>query len=369
MIKKALFLLLTALPLLSISQVNLNTQLPTSGLIQKEQLWNLVLINNSTDILDIALQLNLQDAVTGQVLLSATTGNVLLGKGVKVIKASDLQPIAYSFNQPDFTRSFLPLGSYVASYQVILADGRKTGILAEERIRIQIDPLSPPQLSSPANQSSLETPYPQFSWIPPTPFDMFNSLNYDFMITEVSNGQTPVESILYNTPVYSKTNLTHPFESYTSSFSKLDTGKLYAWQVIARNGLSYAAKTEVWAFKIAPVSWVKQLIEQTPFIKMRRSNPERGIAPNGFLKLSYLNETADSVTMVHIRNLNAPGESEIVFEQKLTAGENLIQKDLQKILKAKEGTIYEASIVNGRMEFWRLLFEVKKYNDKKEEKD
>lgn len=65
---------------------------------------------------------------------------------------------------------------------------------------------------------------------------MFSSLSYELLVTEVLQGQTPIEAIQYNTAIYSKGNINQAYESYASSFYKLDTGKLYAWQVIAKMG-------------------------------------------------------------------------------------------------------------------------------------
>jgi hypothetical protein len=369
MIKKIITVILFAYPFLVKAQVNINVQLPPAGLLQKEQLWNLLLVNNDNDVLDITLQLNLQDAVTGQVVFTATTGNLLLSKGVKMIKASDVQPISYTYNLPDFNRNYLPMGAYIACYQVINAGARKEAAIAEECMRIHNDPLSPPLLNSPSDKATVQTPYPQFTWIPPTPFEMFSTLTYDLLVTEVLEGQSPTEAIQYNTPIYTKSELTQTYESYASSFTKLDTGKIYAWQVVAKNGLNYAAKTEIWTFKVAPPSWVKQLIEQTPFIKMKRDNLEKGIAPNGVLKISYTNETADTSCMVQLKDISASNAAAISFEVKLNRGENLIQKDIQKLLHTKEGTIYEAFISNSRNETWRMLFEVKEYKDKKTERN
>jgi len=366
--QKIIFAILVGLlPVLVKAQVSVNVQLPAAGFVQKEQLWNLVLVNNNTDAADLSIRLNVQDAHSGQVLLSATTGSFLVSKGVKLLKTEDVQPVAYSYAAPDFSGTYLPMGAYIACYQVINNASRKDAPVAQECTRINIDPLSPPQLTSPLNKSELTNPYPQFTWMPPTPLDMFNNLTYDLLITEVLQGQSATQAIQYNTPVYTKSNLSQSYENYATGFTKLDTGKLYAWQVVARNGLNYAAKTEVWTFKIAPPSWVKQLIEQTPFIKMKQDNPERGIAPNGILKLSYMNETGDTLVKVRITDPSASQQQETVFDIKVSSGENLVQHDLQKMLHPQEGKTYEACIINSRNEKWKIFFEVKEYKEKKQQ--
>lgn len=368
MVKKMVLFGLGFLPLVLKAQLVLNAQLPAAGFVQKDQLWNLVLVNNKADILDVTLQMDLQDAASGQVVLSAKTGSFLIGKGVKNISARELQPILYNYNVPGLSGNYLPMGAYIACYQVI-SNVIKEGPLAQECIRFNIDPLSPPLLSSPADKAVVESPYPQFTWTPPTPYDMFTNLSYDLLITEVTEGQSATEAIQYNTPIYSKSDLNQPYESYASSFTKLDTGKIYAWQVVAKNGLSYAVKTEVWTFKIAPPSFVKMIIEQTPFIKMKMDNPEKGIAPNGILKLSYNNETIDTAVTIHLVELNNRDKAAITINVSVKRGENLLQQNVQKILHAKQGVLYEAYITSSRNEKWRILFEVHEYKDKKTERN
>lgn len=368
MFKKIILLGLGFLPLLINAQLVLNAQLPAAGFVQKDQLWNLILVNNKEDILDVRIQMNLQDAATGQVVLSASSGNILIGKGVKVISSKDIQPVSYNYNVPDMTAKYLPMGAYTACYQVN-SSIREEGPLAQECIHFNIDPLSPPLLNTPADKAEIESPYPQFTWMPPTPYDMFTNLSYDLVVTEVLQGQSATEAIQYNTPIYNKSNISQSFESYASSFEKLDTGKVYAWQVIAKNGLNYAAKTEVWTFKIAPPSFIQMIKSQTPFVKMKRDNPEKGIAPNGFLKLSYTNETTDTILTIQIVDLNNKDKQELTFNVLVDRGENLIQKDLQKILNVKEGSLYEAYIINSRNEKWRMLFEIRQYKDKKTERN
>jgi hypothetical protein len=283
MVKKIILLGLGLLPLLLKAQLVLNAQLPSAGFVQKDQLWNLILVNNNADILDLSIQMDLQDAATGQVVLSASTGNFLIGKGVKNIAAKDLQPIVYNYYVPELSRNSLPMGAYVACYQIV----SKLSPLAQECIHFNIDPLSPPLLSSPADKAEIESPYPQFTWMPPSPYDMFTNLSYDIMVTEITEGQSATEAIQYNTPIYSKADIAQPYESYASSFTKLDTGKIYAWQVVAKNGLNYAAKTEVWTFKVKEHIQNLENKNET-FIELNNSSERKLYSFSGkHLKISY----------------------------------------------------------------------------------
>ncbi|MBP7558642.1 MAG: hypothetical protein KA821_20375, partial [Chitinophagaceae bacterium] len=105
--------LLTLLPWTLTGQVSLNVQLPPAGLIQRDQLWNLAVINNGQDAIDVMLLLDLKDAQSGQSVVTASTGATLLPKGVKLISAQDIQPVYYNYLTAGFAGNYLPLGSYI----------------------------------------------------------------------------------------------------------------------------------------------------------------------------------------------------------------------------------------------------------------
>ena len=106
MLKKLIIFSVGILPMLLNAQVNISAQLPPAGLVQKEQLWNLILINNQEGLMDVSIHFSLQHAATGQVVMSARSGNLLLGKGVKTISVNDVQPVLYNYNVPDFGSNY-----------------------------------------------------------------------------------------------------------------------------------------------------------------------------------------------------------------------------------------------------------------------
>lgn len=340
MFKKIVVIAICLLPVFTKAQITINAQLPAGGFVQKEQLWNLILINNNADVSDVSIQLNLQNALTGEVLLNAVTGNILLAKGVKLIKAGDVQPVSYSYTQPDLVRNYLPMGSYIACYRIITNTGRKDAPLTEECIRVNIDPLSPPMLNSPADKEEIATPYPQFSWMPPTPFEIFSNLGYDILVTEVLQGQSPVEAIQYNTPVYTKGNITQPYESYASSFTKLDTGKIYAWQVIAKNGINYSAKTEVWTFAIAKKQMEKSIITNT-YVSLKNNVDDQNIyyLKDDKLSIRFYSYEKDFIAKIKIMTSDFNPVDEL--NQKIVYGDNFFNLKLSKNVKDKQLYVIE----------------------------
>lgn len=357
-----MLLVCAALPLALQAQVTLSAQLPPAGLVQKDQLWNLVLVNNNEDVLNVNIRLNMQDAATGELVLSATTGIVVLNKGVKLVGRNDIQPVLYNYNRDDFSKSFLPMGSYVACYQLFVTSEKGEELLGDECIKLNIDPLSPPLLTSPADKSEIITPYPQFSWVPPAPMDMFSNLNYELLVTEVFDGQSPTEAIQQNTPIYSKSNLTQPYESYASSFTALKPEKVYAWQVVAKNESEYAVKTEVWTFKVKRRVEEPSLEKITPFVKMKKENPEKTIAPDGILKFSYTNLLNDTSLTISVKDMSVTGEGVKLLSENvmLKPGLNLVRLDLGKAVKPEPGHVYMAQMINTAKETWFVMFEIKK---------
>ena len=327
------------------AQITVSAQLPPAGFVQKEQLWNLILVNNKNEVLDVRMRMNVQDAISGQVVLSANTMNFLIGKGVKNITNRDLQPIAYNFSLPDMMRSYLPMGAYNICYQVIGAT--KDVPLAEECVRVNIDPLSPPLLANPADKSVIATPYPQFSWIPPAPFEMFNNLSYDLLITEILPGQAAAEAVNNNIPVYFKTNILQPYEAYASSFNKLDTGKTYAWQVVAKNGTNYSGKTDIWTFRLQSDS-IQKLIALYPYTKISDASSEISIAPEGILKMEINNSSNDLLGYFTVRNLSSQNKQKASFKMEipLSPGPNFITYNTAKHGKLKYDNVYEVEYRN-----------------------
>ena len=342
LIKCILIFCLFALPNILRAQVTITAQLPVGGMMQKEQLWNLSLVSSQPSILEVTIKLSLQDAVTSQELLSASTGSILVGQGVKLLTNQIVQPLIYSYSNPEFSGKFLPIGSYIACYQVFGTFGEKQVILTSECIRFAIEPLSPPLLSAPGNKSKVSSPYPFFVWMPPSPIDMFSNLTYDFILTEVTGGQSATESIKFNTPVYANTNLTQPNLIYPASFSTLDIAKTYAWQVTAKNGFSYAGKTEVWTFTIqGPVSTNITLVDNN-YLLLENDLKGTYFINGSQLHIKYTSLNRGYNTLINF--LDAGGNMVDTINKFITPGDNYIDLNLSR--KLKKETVYMVAITD-----------------------
>jgi hypothetical protein len=357
-----LFLVAAFLPKVLWCQLSLQPVVPAVGVIQKDQLWNVLLVNSSQEEFSCRLDIVLRDRITNLEVLAASSASFSTGAGARQLNVNLLNPIQYNyFSQGAGTniQGLLPVGNYTACYTLTGA-GAKPFLPVDECIQFDVEPLSPPMLSFPADSSVLEISPAQFSWIPPALTGMFSNLSYDIVITAVNEGQQAAEAVQQNIPFYSG-NLYSPLLSYTSSAPSFEKEKWYAWQVIARDDRSYAGKTETWVFKISLSDSVK-FIRAAPFIKMKMEVSEKGIAPEGILKMSYLNETAETEAEVLVVTQSGLGRKDPAkFRIHLKPGENLIEYDLKKILPMQEGNIYSARIVNSRNEVCQVQFVLKKY--------
>jgi hypothetical protein len=356
MIKKIIGILLISIPVMLHAQLSVNVQLPPAGLIQKEQLWNLVLSNNSNTTLDVAILITLQDAVTGQTVLSGSSRSIAIPRGIKTINSKDVQPVQYNYGLSAITGSYLPLGSYIACYTITKLNHQLVETLTNECVNINISPLSPPLLNMPADKSLLQTRYPQFSWTPPTPLPMFDNLNYEVVVAELQEGQSPADAIRTNTPVYLKTNSKQTFENYPSTYARLDSSKTYAWQVIARNGFYYSVPTEVWTFSFAKDSVKLQNIGST-YILLKANADEAGInyIEGAYLFLKYY--SFDKEHAATVRFFNSNGGLIKQQKQKIIYGDNFMRFELNR--QFRHDQVYRVEITDQQNRIHTASFIVK----------
>jgi hypothetical protein len=347
------------------AQVSIQPVLPLAGIVQKNNLWNIALINTSNGSYDCRIELTLRDRVSGLEVLTATTGQFQLATGAKQLNSSLLTPLQYNYISTTANRrdDFIPIGNYIACYR-LTANGKTA--LAEECVAFDVEPLSPPMLITPADAAVLEVAPSQFSWIPPAPMNLFSRLDYEVVIAEIHEGQRPEEAIQQNLPFYTEPNISINNLTYKGAVNNFEKDKWYAWQVIAKDDRSYAGKSEVWVFSVHNDPIEKMIIEQAPYIKMKKDIPEKGIAPNGILKLSYINETTDSTAIIKIVDVSVQDQkNNHEFTVALKGGENLIEYNLKKKFHLEKRRVYEAQIINSRNEKWIMQFEIYQYQPKK----
>jgi len=342
------------------AQVTMTLQVPPSGVMQKNQLWNMVLVYTGDVPKDVYIELSLLDTRDNRPAMTGVARKVTLTKGAKQIQAADVSPVQYEYLSPAFNvdrnpNGLLPIGNFTACYVISAYNGENKAILAEDCIPVEVAPLSPPLLNTPADEAILETQYPQFNWLPPAPLNLFNDLSYDALVVEVRTGQSSTEAIQQNIPVISSGNNRTLFLNYPSSNKALDTGKVYAWRVIAKNNNQFVAQSEVWTFKIGGKTIKTPIIENGAYFKLKRESPSSYVTTSGGLKIEYNNMANDS--SVHYRIVSADDPKGGVLKDgifSLKYGQNFIDLTLDKVFTDKR--MYLLQLTNSRREVWNMMF-------------
>ncbi len=100
-------------------QIHLQPTIPTSGIIPKSQLWNLVIVNATVGQVTGQLKLIVTDRGTGEQLLSASSAEVIFQKGTTAVSTAQLNPILYNYTglpSSAINADLLPVGNYSACY-------------------------------------------------------------------------------------------------------------------------------------------------------------------------------------------------------------------------------------------------------------
>jgi hypothetical protein len=345
----------------ALAQVSLVLQVPPTGVLLKNQLWNMALINSGSTISSVTVQLTLLDAASGMPVMTATTHPIFLSRGSNPVTAKDVAPVQYDYLSPIFTdrdpNGFLPAGNFKACYTVLQTIHGDIP-LTEDCIPLEVQPLSPPQLNTPADTSVVETAYPQFSWLPPTPVNLFGNLNYQLILVEVRPDQGAYQAIQQNIPVYNVSHLQDPVNLYPASGKPLDTGTLYAWRVLVLNDEQYIDQSDVWTFKLATPKTTVPMVPGGNFISLR-SSKERSVAVQelksdtiGVKYYSFDRDHTDTVTFS-----SADGKVVQRVVQPVAYGPNFFTYVLNDGFK--KSTLYRVQVADIRKNLYSASFILK----------
>lgn len=340
------------------AQVNITAQVPPEGVLMKAQLWNVALISVAEAPVSVTVMMRLIDSKTSQPVLTGVTRNIALTKGTRQLKAADVSPIQYEYLTAVGDRTpngLLPAGTYQACYSVFVQNSHNGDLISEDCVPFSVSPVGPPLLNTPADQSILETYNPQFSWLPPSPVSIFGDLNYELLLTEVRPGQSAVEAVQQNLPVYHLPSTKNLFANYPSSTMSLDTGKLYAWTVIAKNGNAFAAQTDVWTFKLKS-DIVKQEKQENTYIQLKKDLDGSVAAITGTVHFNYTNAVNDSEVFYDLMALESGNKILTSGQLKVIPGDNMISLDIKRKWDLQSGKSYLLRVKNSRNEYFQVKF-------------
>lgn len=353
-----------------IGQVVLNLQLPSVGLSVKSQLWNMTISNTGTEVIAVKITMIMTDIGTGQQVLSGATGVLNLPPGNNFFQYGDILPVSYVVLNNNYAvdaspEGFLPPGNYNICYEVLRIGEIAIG-MTEECSDATVESLSPPFLTAPDDLAEIEESRPIFSWLPPTPVYLLNGLSYNFTLVEVLPNQTSADAIGQNFPLITEQNLPASNLFFPASQTALDTGKIYAWQVVANNNGQAVSASEVWTFKLKTSGATYTTTEnKQPYIKLKTEAVAAYFVCDGVLKVEYNNEVNDSTVYVKIYDLTRQDRKEAGLDDnniQLRFGQNLISVDIRNASGIVAGHEYALEITNSKNEVWRGRFLYKPTN-------
>jgi hypothetical protein len=350
------------------AQVVVTLQLPPLGLTIKPQLWNLSVINSTGAPINAQLQMIMTDAATNQTVLTGISPQFLLPAGLKVITGNDVAPVSYTtgagYSIDPGANGFLPVGVFNVCYTLTKWTNDISEQLAEECITAEIEPVSPPQLVQPADSEQVSIPRPFFTWLPPQPYNAFTNLQYDWMLVEVQTMQSAADAMQQNIPLLTQPNVAITSLQYPLSMPALETGKLYAWRVTAKNNGMAVANSEIWSFSIGP-NQADTLRGKTKgyYTALKREPDASYIICNGILHYSYLHEINSNSVTLKITDISKPDRKQLPLDSNtcfVNYGLNYLDMDVSDVSGIIDRHMYLLELVNDRQEHWYLKFEYRK---------
>jgi hypothetical protein len=352
------------------AQVVITLQLPPLGLTIKPQLWNMSVINTTGASMIVELQMVMTDAGTGHTVLTASTPTFTLPAGVKALTAGTVAPITYTagagYTIDGNPNGFLPVGVYTICYTLTRWTNDISDQLADECVTAEVEPISPPQLIQPADSDRVIARRPFFTWLPPTPYNSFSNLLYDWLLVDVQPTQSAADAIQQNIPVYVQSNLSFTSLQYPLSMQELDTGKVYAWRVTAKNNASPIANSEVWTFKIQQfTNDTFHAANKGVYTQLRRSPDASYVISGDNLRFLYQNELNSTTVSVKITDISKQAQQNVELDSTTLAvkyGTNYLDLDVGNYGLVNRH-MYLFSIQNDRKEYWYLKFEYRKSSE------
>ena len=349
-------------------QVVMTLQLPPLGLTIKPQLWNMSLVNTTGAAITVQVQMVMSDVATGHTVLTGMSPTFLLSSGVNVKTAANLAPITYTsgagYPIDPGPNGFLPVGVYNICYTVTKWNNDASEAAGEDCITAEVEPISPPQLMQPADSEQVLVKRPFFTWLPPTPYNTFTSLSYDWTLVEVQPTQTAAVAIEQNVPVLLQSGIAFTNLQYPLSMPELDTAKIYAWRVTAKNNSSPVATSEIWTFKIHKFSSdTFSAVNKGYYSLLRRQQDASYIISNNTLRFQYNHNMNSAAVQIRITDISSGSQQTVELDSSTLAvkyGLNYIDLDVGGRSGITDRHMYLLELVNDYQEHWFLKFEYRR---------
>jgi hypothetical protein len=349
------------------TQAQVSVQLThTGGLLTKDQLWNLLLVNTGPQVAMGRVEITLSEIGSNQLLCRFTSRNLSLPAGAKTLSVQDVLPVQTVNYRAGFTDmnpyGVLPPGRYYVCVDVLRLQSDTYTSVGEGCEEAEALVFSPVLLNQPENAVALETKTPLFTWLAPQPAGNYNQLKYDLKLVRLLPNQQAVEGIDQNLPVLQANNINNTSFNYLTTHPGLQAGGVYAWQVTARNGMQPVSVSEVWTFVVGDSDAVRPWVKQAVYSPLRKEASSNFITITGDLNIEYNNELNDSTVTAKIIDINAAKPQAIVKENltlPLIYGPNFLSLPVREEYNLGTGRFYKLILENSKKEEWTITFIIK----------
>jgi hypothetical protein len=176
------------------------------------------------------------------------------------------------------------------------------------------------------------------------------------VLVEVLPGQGKADAVEQNIPIYSGGLIRNLYLNYASSFAALDTGRLYAWRIVAMNNGLPVSMSDIWSFKVVDPPKPSLSVEYFAFLELRRGLDASLATTGKSLNVTYDNVAADTLVHYTISGIQEAGNP-VVQQGALTLrrGRNWLTIPLDKGRYNKD-RLYLFQFTNSRNESWNIKF-------------
>lgn len=354
------------------AQVVLTLQLPPLGLTIRPQLWNLSMINTTDENLNLRIEMEMTDVSNGLLVLKGSSRMLVLPRGVKQVQVGDVVPITYTMGNPGYPvdanpDGFLPIGAFNICYSIIKLNSDAPEVLTEECVTLEVEPLSPPQLIIPLDSEHVAFTRPFFAWMPPAPFNSFSSMYFDWLLVEVQPTQSAADAIQQNVPVYTQQNVQFTAFQYPLNMPELDSSKLYAWRITAKNNISPVANSEIWTFRVRKYEdQPEPVMPPGYFARVHREENAAFTICNGILRFEFQQDQNSPSATINIFDISSNTRKKLALDStdySMQYGQNFVQIDLRETSGMVNDHMYLLEMITPKNERWYLRFQYRRPNE------
>jgi hypothetical protein len=224
---------------------------PPPGQLQYEDLWWVDLTNTTDRPLTVHLHGLVTEAQHGRIFEANTDDFLLPAIQRRTIRARDIGQLHDVFYAPGYEvfvrrTGSLPEGQYTYTISV------EPGDLGSASGGANVGRPGAPRLISPPDGATLRELPIIFTWSGPfrrPSGQPLLQITYALKIVEVLPGQSKDEAMQANRPWFVQGGLTATSFRYPTSARRFEKGRNYAWQVLAMNGRTVLAMSEIWGFR------------------------------------------------------------------------------------------------------------------------